>query len=130
MWGHTSFLVYVVFLGFWVFFFVLCLVSLVYLLLIASLILSNIYIFHENMYLQNLRSPVLHVQKVSFAYICLFIYINMKIISHPKINHRFFTKIQIQTLQYFNNDWFYKMWREKRKDTKGVIRSHKTIKDG
>ena len=44
--------------------------------------------------------------------------------------HRVFTKIQIQTLQYFKNDWFYKMWREKRKDTKGVSRSRKTIKDG
>jgi hypothetical protein len=31
-------------------------------LLIASSILSNVYIFHENMYLQNLRTPVLHVQ--------------------------------------------------------------------
>ena len=66
VWGHTSFLVYVVF--FWCC--VLCpmlLVSPVCLLLIASLILSNVYIFHENMYLRNLRSPVLHVQKSKFS---------------------------------------------------------------
>jgi hypothetical protein len=44
-------------------------------LLIASSILSNVYIFHENMYLQNLRSPLLHVQKSKFSlYLSFFLY--------------------------------------------------------
>jgi hypothetical protein len=73
-------------------------------LLIASSSLSSVYIFHGNMYLQNLRIPVLHVQKVSLTYICLSFYINIKIIGHRKINDRVFIKIQI--LQYFNKDWF------------------------
>ena len=54
---------------------VLCPMLLVSPLLIASSILSNVYIFHENMYLQNLRSPVLHVQKSKFSlYLSFFLY--------------------------------------------------------
>ena len=70
-------------------------------LLIASSILSSTYIFHGNVYLQNLRSPV---QKSKFSlYLSFFLY-KYKNNRSSKNKSIVFTKIQI--LQYFNNDWF------------------------